>query len=83
MDDPSVDLLISSLSALARGEAADDDTLYEQLSLSAQDILSGDLADPTQAIVIPLRSVSAVHDKFEDNPDAAVECISFIFQLCQ
>ena len=83
MDSPAVDELISSLSALARGEAAEDATLYEKLSQSAQDILSGDSVDPIQAIVVPLRSVSAVHDKFVDNPDAAVECISFTLCLCQ
>ena len=83
VDSPAVDELISSLSALARGEAAENANLYEELSKSAQDILSGDEVDPIQAIVIPLRSVSAVHEKFGDNPDAAVECISVIFQLCQ
>ena len=83
MESSDVDDLISSLSALARGEAVEDANLYQKLSKSAQHILSGNAVDPIQAIVVPLRSVSAVHDKLVDNPNATVECISVIFQLCQ
>lgn len=79
-DETAVNDLISTLSALARGDASDDNTLHEKLSLSAQDILSKDFVDPIQAIVVPLRSVSAVHEKFLDNPDAA-DTVAFMEYL--
>ena len=79
VNDPAVNDLISSLSNLARGNASNHNKLHEQLYQSAHDILSQDFVDPIQAIVVPLRSVSAVHDEFVNNPEAAVECTSFLF----
>jgi len=70
--------LLSALTQLSQGKMADDDTLYEQFSTSAQSLLSSN-QDPIKAIVIPLASVSAVNDLFVDNADLEDTVSFFLF----
>lgn len=80
-----VDTIISTLNALSFGDAAGDVNVYESLAQSAHNILSSDNADPIKAIVIPLSSVSAVHDLFMDNPvmQDTVPFMSFLNEMYQ
>jgi len=75
--------LISSLSSIATGGMADDDTLYESLALSAQSLLSADDAEPIKAIVISLSSVSAVSDLLVNNAESedTIPFVSFLNEL--
>ena len=68
-----VNSLISSLVSISTGGMVEDDTVYDTMVQSAQNILSGEGADPEpiKAVLMPLSSVKAVHTLFVDNPEHA------------
>ena len=52
----------------------EDGNLYVELQQSAQNVLAGDVLDPLQAVVVPMSSVGAVHEKFKGKDGDTVEC---------
>ena len=65
--------LIRSLEVLSKGLPTSE--TYEDLSTTAQRVLSGTDLDPIKAIVVPLSSIKAVTKKFLANPEFEVDCV--------
>ena len=78
-DDPDTKDLISALSRLSQGQSGEDANLHERLQQSAQKVLAGDPLDPLQAVVVPLSSVRAVHEKFKGKDGDTVECTYHLY----
>ena len=77
LENDASDQLIKSLSSLAMGGLADDDTLYYKLLKSTKQVLAQSGGDPITAVVVPLASLIAVHDHFKDVDDPMQDTAAF------